>query len=275
MDLTHRPVVSEAEQVADYDSRARHLSKELASSPSHTHAYGPHPQQQIEIYRPAHAPQQKKLPVLVFLHGGAWVAGGLEWSRFMAPAATERGMILAIASYRLAPQHRWPIQLDDTVALTRWVQYTCGAFGGDPQRLALAGHSAGGHLVAMAVLGGRIQPVRACLPISGPMDLRYGRVPSDTGAGRVYRYLFSTPEDDTGASPICALEDNHTSFHFTWGEHDFERIVDSNLRMAAAMHDMEQTVNTTLVQRANHFDTHLMLAEADNPWYETLRTALA
>ncbi len=275
MKFMHRPVASEAEQAADYDSRARRLSQELATAPLHTHAYGPHPQQQIEIYRPAQASPQDKLPVLVFLHGGAWMAGGLEWCRFMAPAVTSQGMILAIASYRLAPEHRWPAQLDDTIALTQWVQNTCEQFGGDPQRLALAGHSAGGHLVAMAVLGGRIQPVRACLPISGPMDLRYGRVPSASGAGRVYRYLLAAPEDDTGASPICALENNRTPFHLTWGEHDFERIVDSNHRMAAAMESLKQAVSTTIVRGANHFDTHLMLAEAHNAWYQTLRTALS
>lgn len=261
----------EAEAAAAYDRRARLLSAQNRLPPVATLDYGPHPKQRIELYRPAGSHGNGLLPVLVFLHGGAWIAGGMEWLRFMAEAVTHQPAILAAVSYRLAPQDKWPAQLDDAVAAVRLVQAEVRRHGGDPDRMVVGGHSAGGHLAALAVLTRGIDPVRACMPVSGPMDLRYDRVPSDVGKGRVYRYLFRTPEDDERASPICALDGNATPFHLVWGENDFDRIVDSCARMEAAMRDAGQPVASRVIPAAGHFDTHLVLNSARNEWYHAFR----
>ncbi|MGE4336285.1 MAG: alpha/beta hydrolase [Pigmentiphaga sp.] len=262
----------EAEAAAVYDRRARLLSEQNRLPPVASLTYGPHPKQRIELYRPTGLRGGGALPVLVFLHGGAWIAGGMEWLRFMAEAATQQPAILAAVSYRLAPQDKWPAQLDDAAAAVRLVQAEVHRHGGDPERMVVAGHSAGGHLAAMTVLACHIDPVRACMPVSGPMDLRYDRIPSDIGKGRVYRYLFQTPEDDEGASPICAIEGNTTPFHFVWGENDFDRIADSCFRMDAAMRNAGQVVESHVIPEAGHFDTHLVLNNTRNDWYRAFRS---
>jgi len=263
---------SEADAAVAYDQRARLMSEQSRLAPAAILAYGSHPKQQIEIYRPAGHAGGDALPVLVFLHGGAWIAGGMEWLRFMAEAATSQPAVLAAVCYRLAPQDKWPAQLDDATAAVRLVQSEVHRHGGDPGRMVVAGHSAGGHLAAMAVLSRNIDPVLACMPVSGPMDLRYDRIPSDTGKGRVYRYLFQAPEDDESASPICAIQGNTTPFHLVWGENDFDRIVDSCVRMDAAMRAAGQTVESHVVPQAGHFDTHLGLNDARNAWYRAFRS---
>jgi acetyl esterase len=101
----------------------------------------------VRVYRPdADGP----LPVLVYLHGGGWVMGSIETYDAPVRALTNAAKALVISvEYRLAPEHRWPAAVDDAVAATRWAAASAGTLGGDPERLAVAGDSAGGNLAAI------------------------------------------------------------------------------------------------------------------------------
>jgi acetyl esterase len=91
------------------------------------------------------------LPVLVYLHGGGWVAGSVAthdpFCRLLSEAA---GVIVASVEYRLAPEHPHPAALEDALAAVHWAANKAAQWGGDPSRLALGGDSAGGHLAAAA-----------------------------------------------------------------------------------------------------------------------------
>ena len=258
-----------------YDEQVSALSAASKLNPMCALNYGEDSRQRIEFYRPVDAPKEERLPVLIFMHGGAWIAGGLGWLRFMAEAVTSQRAVLAAVSYRLAPDHKWPSQLEDAVAAIRLVQSQADRFSGDPDRIVVGGHSAGGQMAAMAVLTGNIGPVRGCMPVSSPMDLRYGRGATDTGKGRVYRYLLADPVHDTDASPICHVDGNKTPFHLTWGERDIEHIGNSCERMVTAMSDAGQPVRYHVMPAANHFDTHLKLSNAQGAWYRTFRSLIA
>lgn len=277
MKVPHRraeETFSGTEEAELYDRRARAYSEASALSPILRLSYGLQDRQRIELYRPE-AVARDPLPVLVFLHGGAWIAGGLEWLRFMAEAVTAQPAILAIASYRLAPGDKWPAQHCDAVEAVHRIRSEVEHYGGDPERMVVSGHSAGGHLAAMAALTGDIGPVRACMPVSSPMDLRYGRVASSTGKGRVYRYLLSDPEDDEGASPICFVAGSTTPFHLTWGENDFEHVRESGGRMVQALSLNGQAVECDVRPGAGHFDTHLQLRNPRDDWYRAFRAFVA
>lgn len=224
--------------------------------------YGPDRAQVVDVWRAASA---ASAPVLVFWHGGAWVSGHPGWVRFMAPAAASHGFALVAPGYRLAPRCRWPAQLDDAAAVLAWVRAHAAGFGGDAERIVLAGHSAGGHLAAHAAL--RMGGVRGCLPVSAPLDLRYGDVPLESDAGRVYRYLLAKREDDADASPIRFVARNAPPFHLTWGGADFDRVADSGARFAAALAGAGGRVSHDVLQGATHFDTHLALADPATAWW--------
>jgi acetyl esterase len=91
------------------------------------------------------------LPVLVYLHGGGWVAGTTAthdpFCRLLSEAA---GVIIASVEYRLAPEHSHPAALEDALAAVHWAGSHAAQWGGDASRLALGGDSAGGHLAAAA-----------------------------------------------------------------------------------------------------------------------------
>jgi acetyl esterase len=91
------------------------------------------------------------LPVLVYLHGGGWVAGSVAthdpFCRLLSEAA---GVIIASVEYRLAPEHPHPAALEDTLVAVHWAANNAAQWGGDAARLALGGDSAGAHLAAVA-----------------------------------------------------------------------------------------------------------------------------
>ena len=141
-------------------------------------AYGADRYQAIAVV-PAEKPNGD---VFMALHGGGWTNGYKEWMLFMAPALTAQGITFVSAGYRLAPHHVFPEGYEDVLDA---VAATCKAvaqYGGKPDRIFISGHSAGGHLAALAALRNdwtarRNLPanvIRGALPISGSYDFGEG-----------------------------------------------------------------------------------------------------
>jgi len=111
---------------------------------------GPHGDIPVRVYAPEGA---GPLPVLVYFHGGGWVIGSIETHdgtcRTLARLA---GCIVVSVGYRLAPEHKFPIPLDDCVAAVGWVAGNAVSIGGDPTRIAVGGDSAGGNLATAVCL---------------------------------------------------------------------------------------------------------------------------
>lgn len=109
---------------------------------------GPAGDQPIRIYVPQ---AQGPLPVVVYFHGGGFIAGDLAVAEEPNRAlANDAGVIVVAASYRLAPEHPFPAATDDTFAALKWVAGNIEQYGGDPSRMAVMGDSAGGNLAAVA-----------------------------------------------------------------------------------------------------------------------------
>lgn len=115
----------------------------------------------IRIYRPRGLMQPA--PTIVYYHGGGWVVGSIKSHDPMCRLlAEEAGAVVVSVEYRLAPEHKFPAAYDDGYAALRWAQENPALLGGDPQKIAVAGDSAGGNL--SAVLCQRARDEGAALP---------------------------------------------------------------------------------------------------------------
>ncbi len=136
----------------------------------------------LDIIRSKVAPP-RGAPVMVYLHGGAWVIGDKrEQGKPMMYELVARGWVCVTVNYRLSPKATWPDHIEDCLRAIAWVKQHIAEYGGDPAFVALSGGSAGGHLAALAALAAgdpAFQPgfesadtsVQACIPFYGVMDL--------------------------------------------------------------------------------------------------------
>ncbi len=140
-------------------------------------AFGDDPQLELDIWAPQ-AASTSLLPVVIFLYGGGWNSGDRGDYAFVGRALAEQGFVCVIPDYRLVPDVLFPAFIADGAKAVRWVMDNIGQFGGDPKRIALAGHSAGSYNAAMLALDSQflrdagVPPgtIRAAALMSGPYD---------------------------------------------------------------------------------------------------------
>lgn len=113
-------------------------------------AYGPDPRQKLDVYVPR--PSMENAPVVVFFYGGSWNSGSRSDYAFVGEALASRGIIAVLADYRLYPQVRYPLFLEDGARAVAWAHEHIRQYSGNPQRLYLMGHSSGAYNVAMLAL---------------------------------------------------------------------------------------------------------------------------
>lgn len=129
--------------------------------------YGPTPAETLDVFMPSSGTPVQE--VLVFFHGGFWRGSDKALHRFIAPAFTAAGAAVVLPNYALCPAVTIGTILEQAAAALRWVEAQAAAWGSPgPVRITVAGHSAGGHLVAM--LG--VQQAARVFSLSGLHDLQ-------------------------------------------------------------------------------------------------------
>ncbi|HXC36480.1 MAG TPA: alpha/beta hydrolase [Candidatus Acidoferrales bacterium] len=111
-------------------------------------------------------------PILIIVHGGGWMGGNKEGDIVPVLAPYTTNFTWFTISYRLAPKSHWPACFDDVQTAVRWVKQHAIDYKGDPDRIALIGYSAGGHLVTLAgTLAAADVHVQAIVGMAPPTDL--------------------------------------------------------------------------------------------------------
>lgn len=145
-------------------------------------------------------------PIAILVHGGGWSSGdkalvdGGAGIGIWFNALTEARYVWFSINYRLAPKHRWPACLEDVLTAIRWVKANAATYQGDPERIALFGHSAGGHLACLAATvpddSARVQAVVGFAPVTNHEQ----ELPTRGGVSPSLQALLNRPQAVTPES---------------------------------------------------------------------------
>jgi acetyl esterase/lipase len=240
--------------------------------------YGAHSQQALDIYMPDD-PGARDVPVMVYFHGGGWTHGYKAWCGFNALPLVNLPAILVSVDYRLAPDHRLPAAIEDACDAIAWVWRHVRLFGGDPDRIVIGGHSAGGHTVAMVgvrpeLLQARGLPadvVKACMPVSCSYNVVYENVVAGSGEDLFQRHVLRQLSDAPGLSPIHHVAQARCPFFITWGSEDTERARVRGPHMIEALRQAGIHVENHVFPTFDHFEIHLDQLRPGNAWVRKAR----
>jgi acetyl esterase/lipase len=117
-----------------------------------------HERQTLDLYLPKNRNSDRPIPIIAFIHGGAWrggeKGGGFAWVRPYVESGNYAGVSIG---YRLSQHAQWPAQIHDCKAAIRWIRAHAKEHGLDADRIGVIGTSAGGHLVAMLGTSGGVE----------------------------------------------------------------------------------------------------------------------
>ncbi|HEX6568579.1 MAG TPA: alpha/beta hydrolase [Acidimicrobiales bacterium] len=192
----------------------------------------------LDVWKRADLPADAGAPVLLQVHGGAWVVGQKEGQAYPLMAhLAERGWVCVAINYRLSPRATWPDQIVDVKRAIAWTKASIAQHGGNPDFLAITGGSAGGHLSSLAALTPGLaayQPgfedvdtsVSAAVPFYGVYDFtdRHGGANRDLESLLARRVFKTTLLDDHAnwnlASPMSHVGPDAPPFFVLHGTND-------------------------------------------------------
>ena len=224
--------------------------------------FGPTLDQTLDIF-PA---EQPGAPVFVFIHGGYWRALSSKEFSCVASGLQPLGITTVVINYSLCPK----VGIDEITRQARaavaWVLRHIEAHRGDPARVAVGGHSAGGHLAAMCLqtawaddYGLAPDPLAAAVLVSGLYDLQPLR----------YSYLQPQIQLDDGVirrnSPLFAVRASRTPALITWGAQESSEFARQSSSFHAAWQGVGNRSELIAQANANHFSALYGFEDAGSP----------
>lgn len=194
-------------------------------------------------------------PVIYFLYGGAWRMGNRAYYAFVARALAAEGFVVVVADYRALPDVEYPVFIEDCAEGLRWVLRHISRYGGDAERLALMGHSAGAYNAVMLALDPRygvMARVRALVGLSGPFDFLPFAVP-------ITLRTFGAADDPKGTQPIALVTHHAPPMFLGHGSRDTLVGAHNTINLAAALRRAEVNVTERHYETLDHPGTLLAL----------------
>ena len=235
------------------------------------------PRHRLDLYLPKDR-KREKLPVVVFLHGGAWLEGDKSVGAGPLMPLVRTGQYAGVsAEYRLSGEARWPAQIHDCKAAIRWVRANAASYGLDADRIGVWGESAGGHLALMLGVSGDVPELEGDLGPNRGVSSRVAAVanffgvsdllaeigqPSDIDRTRadapeallIGGPLRENPEKAKAASPVAYVTPNDAPVLTVHGTEDPQVPYDQGVRIDAALRKAGVPSYLVTIEGAGHGD---------------------
>jgi arylformamidase len=231
--------------------------------------WGDDAKESFDIYRPARDSPPAGLPVVVYVHGGAWLILDKESSAFAAPAFTQAGCIFVSMGFHTVLSRDFGTMVERVRYGIGWLAEHIHLYGGDPARIVLIGHSSGTHLVTQCLThSGRsdarkIQPLAGALLVSGlgdlePVRLSYRNQRLKLSAEDAQRYsLLSNEVRASGPVDVVVAQEDTLEFKRQSAE------------MAAYLRKRGLLRHHYEVPHKNHFDVILDLTDPESRLFKS------
>lgn len=223
-------------------------------------AYGPEARHRLDVYRPR-TPDPSGT-VVVFFYGGSWRKGAREDYAFAGAAFASRGYLTVVPDYRLYPEVRFPAFLEDGARALAWVRREIAAHGGDPERIVLAGHSAGAHTAALLALDRRYlaaagvpgSAIIGAIGLAGPYNF-------DPAAYRTTRAVFATAATTAETRPVTFAHAEAPPMLLLHGRDDTTVRPKNSSDLAEALEGAGASARYVPLENIGHIAVLLALAE--------------
>ncbi|HTR85636.1 MAG TPA: alpha/beta hydrolase [Reyranella sp.] len=221
--------------------------------PPRSERYGKSEMQVLDIYAPKGA---SAAPIVVFLHGGAWLRGSRHDVAYPAPCITGRGAVFVAPDFNNVSEVPLPAMIQQCREAVDWTVRHAESFGGDPERVYLVGHSSGAHLGSCVLLGD--PPVKGALLISGMYDLHAPMLSARS------KYVKLTPEELDAASAMRHLGRIHCPVSVAWSVGDSPEFRRQACVFSDALLGMGRLASRAETFTANHFEEPRQLERPDS-----------
>ncbi len=221
----------------------------------------------LDLYIPDGA---DNFPIFIYIHGGAWVGGSKNAYGNIGQALSQQGIGVAVVNYRLSPRVTHPAHVQDVAHAFAWLADHIADYGGDPTRIVIGGHSAGGHIASLLVLdeqylgsvGHSREDVLGVVSFSGVYVIDDWIVQWARGA---------FPDDDAGrmaASPLSLIPEDGTDlppFLLLVSEDDYPELIIEHHAMAEALVTASAPVESDVIPDREHFSLVTRIGERNDP----------
>ncbi|MCC5066875.1 alpha/beta hydrolase [Xanthomonas campestris] len=220
----------------------------------------------LDVYQPRNA---LNAPVVVFFYGGTWKRGTRQNYSWVGRSLARQGVVALVADYRKYPQVGLDGFMTDAAKATAWGYQHAQAYGGDPTRVAVMGHSAGAHIAGLLVTDRRwlqaqgLRPQQLCgfVGLAGPYDF------SPMTDPELIEVFGTSPAQQAASQPVVHADGDEPPMLLLHGQDD--RVVEprNSTSLAAAERRVGVQANTTFYPGMGHMGLVLSLRKnpADSP----------
>jgi arylformamidase len=229
-------------------------------------AYGAEPLQKLDIYYPGEK-RSGGYPVVIDVHGGGWRGGSKNGRGWPAESLVPKGCVWTTIDYGLAPAYRIDQIVDHVRGAVAWVYKNIAKYGGDPDRIIVCGHSAGGHLAGTLLMEGWHTRYGVPMDVLKGVCLSSGVYDMEALVGATSGYndeLQMTKEVARAHSPYHHLPKQSPPLVIAWGDKETQEFMRQSRDFAKAWADAGLKVETFECRGDHHFSIARTQADSNS-----------